>query len=300
MRTSKSVLLLMMVTALVTFFTYTEAGAVANGDGECSVAEEDNFDCAVFNKTGNVLEFLGTVSGLVTLDDNGTTRPATFYFYKFVRGADSTNQLNLAIKLSFTDNFNHEKNTVNCRKFITDGEGDPKTKFGLGMVNHGICRTVQNLKSLPLSVNPLVGANVFIAVEPSGADPDMPIAAQVIASNRYVESKEINGPAVAQLAVSESAVTLTTTDGVNCQISIQGGVPVITGEGCPTGKIIPTSQTKLCTPRDPDDVNGFTSFTNREIDWQCETITFVSDQCDVKTAGTDPCRFYISGFCIRY
>ena len=87
MRTGKYLLLPFLVIAIVALFTYTEAGAVANGDGTCSTSEYDNNDCVDLG--GNIIEYRGALSGTVTVAAG--TVPATIHFYKYSGG--STNQV---------------------------------------------------------------------------------------------------------------------------------------------------------------------------------------------------------------
>jgi hypothetical protein len=103
MRKWVSFLLSAVVTAIAVLFIYTEASAVANGDGICDANEAARFDCGQFGP--NVIEFRGASSGTCTLSNYGTppqgrTAPCTVFFYKYT--GTETNQVNVAIPLNLT------------------------------------------------------------------------------------------------------------------------------------------------------------------------------------------------------
>jgi len=289
MRTRNSVLLLAVATAVLTLFTYKEASAVANGDGICSAAEAAVFDCGTFN--ANVIEFVGASNATCVLANFPSGTSCTAYFYRYT--GSSTNQVNVGIPKDVQKKFTAaDASPAGCSQLLTNNSGDPTTGFLKNDGTQNVCRIANNLSSLPANLNPPAPgtANFFIAADPSFAD-ERPW--QVRQSKTEVFADTVNGPASAQAPVAESGASLTTTEGSTCTYEILGGVPSLTN--CPTGSVVPINQTKLCILN----TGGPVTFTNAQGNWTCETISFVSDQCDVKTTGSDPCR-YIGGFCLKY
>jgi hypothetical protein len=278
-------IIVLLLVAIVSLFTYTEAGAVADCDGTCSSTELAKHDCGVFGS--NVIEFCGANSATCTLDVGGTA-PCTVFFYRYTGG--TTNQVNVAIPKILTQVLNDAAD-VNCSQYITDGSGDPTTGFGKGFVTLGICRVAPNAGSFPGLPNP-PGANFYIATDPSFTDKTTPLNWQVRQSKNEVYNATVVGPVTPQPPVAETGATLTTKEGTGCSYRIDGGQVVLTD--CPTGAII--DKTKLCLPTaSPADA----SFIKDGVNWKCETISYVTEQCDVKTTGSDPCR-YIGSTCIKY
>src|SRR5437016_13730241 len=88
LKTRVLVLSALIVTA-VSLFHYTEAGAVADGNGSCSSAEDAASDCGVFG-SGNVIEFLGKISPPPSICEL-----CTQYNYKYTGNA--SNQIKVLI-----------------------------------------------------------------------------------------------------------------------------------------------------------------------------------------------------------
>ncbi len=286
-----SLLLMLLIVAVISFFTCTNAGAAtANCDGSCSADEIANHTCAMFGS--NVIEFCGASAGSCALDTGGSA-PCTLFFYKYTGTA--TNQVNVAIPIGLTQTLNSAPD-VHCSQYYTDGGGDPTTGFGSGLSTLGICRTANNVANLPTGITPAAPstANFWIQTDPSYIDKKTPLNWRVRQSKTEVYDGTVVGPVTSQAEVAETTMTLTTKDGVNCTWSIVGGQPVLVN--CPTGTLVPGSSSKICLPAtDPSKI----TFTNASGSYTCETISYVSEKCDIKTTGTDPVVWY-NGTWIKY
>ena len=277
-----SVLLSALVLAALTFIVHTEAGAVANGDGSCSAAEIQNKDCGIVN--GNFIEFLG--AGATTCAVTAGAVPCTAYFYRYTGGASS--QVNILIPKKVMTKFtSSDTAAAGCSQLLTLGQGDPTTGFGKNDLTDNVCRIAFSLASLPLGAP--ANANFSVQADPSVFDP---LSWQQKTGNN-IAATVINGPGLIQTAVTETGATLQTSDGVTCSYTTAGGGTTLTS--CPTGSVVPINQTKLCLPT----ISGPPTFTNASGSFTCETVSFATEGCDIKTTGTDPCRF-INGVCIRY
>jgi len=271
-----SVLLSALVLAVLTFVVHTEAGAVADGNGSCSSAEIQNKDCGIVN--GNAIEFVGASATTCTV--GAGTVPCTAYFYRYTGGASS--QVNILIPKKVMTKFTSaDTNAAGCSQLLTLGQGDSTTGFGKNNLTDNVCRIAFSLASLPLGAP--ASANFSIQADPSVFDP---LSWQQKAGNN-IAATVINGPGLIQTAVTETGATVQTTDGVECSYVTAGGD--INLSGCSTGSIVPLSSSKLCIPSGTPNFNGL----------RCETIAYVTEGCDIKTTGTDPCRL-VSGRWVCY
>lgn len=279
-----------VILGCILFFNCRKASAdgntaAANCDGTCSAEEAANNYCASF--ADNSIEFCGAGSTFCSTDE-GLEVPCTIYFYKY--NGDSQNQVNVAIPLSLTQTLNTPAET-NCSQYITDGSGDPTTNFGENLTTLGICRIPQSLASQPPLTDPGPNGtpNFWIQTDPSNYDKNSPLNWQARYSKNNVYPFTIVGPSTEIPAVSEAGATIATKEGSTCTYGVSGGQAYIVN--CPEGtKIIPQSQSKICTPAD----GNYVSFTANGVPYHCETISYVSNKCDIKTTGTDPMR-YIGG-----
>ena len=107
----------------------------------------------------------------------------------------------------------------------------------------------------------------------------------------------IQGPKGGEiLPISTSAETIQTSEGVTLSYTLdRGTVTSIESTGELPPRLIPVEQLKFCVPR--PDLEGLPSIF--PDDWICENIEFVTNECDIKTTGIDPCRM-ILGTCIQY
>lgn len=292
MRKRKYLDLLFIITifGFISFFACTDAGAVADCDGFCSSTEAAAGECATWG-LGGVMEFCGASNGSCLLSEGGSA-PCTAYFYRYT--GDVTNQVDVAIPLKFNITID-DKYEVHCSQYITDGSGDPNTAFGKGFSSLGICRMANNLSVLPMNLDPAAPptANFYIATDPSSYDDTARLDWEV----RQIDKTKVNlyhfslvGPSTLLPPVSESGATITTSSGNTCEYKVIGGKPYL--KNCPGGKIVPQDQMKLCAPTVPGQVKSFTSPQGQ--DFTCETISYMTEQCDIKTSGTDPWR-YIGG-----
>jgi hypothetical protein len=277
-----SILLIALVLAALTFMVHTEAGAYADANGSCSAQELASSDCGLFGSTGSVVEFVATSADICGVTAGNV--PCTGYLYKY--NGPTTNQVNVLIPKQVMTKFASagtlEVLAAGCSQLITNGAGDPTTGFGKNDLTHYVCRIAQNLGP---------GTSFTIHADPSTFGP---LSWQVRISSNNVGAAAVNGPAKPQAPVAEVGASLQTSDGVNCTYTNQGGNVTLTN--CGSGSIIPINQTKLCLPTKP---NQTPSFTNASGSFTCESVAFATDGCDIKTTGTDPCR-YIGGICIAY
>lgn len=268
-----------------------EAGAVANGDGICSPSEAANFDCANFGT--NKIEFRGAfLSTQCQVNNPGPLALCTLYFYLYTGIA--TNQLNIAIPTKLTKIVN-EASEIHCSQYLTNGTGDPTSGFGKNLLTLGICRIANNLSNVPPDINPPNFSNFFIAVDPSAIDKTMPNSWQLKQGNSIFPGS-IVGPTMPEAEVNEAAVTLKTPTGETVSYTNIGGNITITGG---TARIVPLSGTKLCIVNPGGDPTVPYTSPAFPSNWTCETITFATEQCDIKTTNSDPCRF-IGGTCVKY
>jgi hypothetical protein len=288
----RTFMILLLVIAVFVLFSNQEAGAVANGDGVCSGPEIANRECANFG--ANVIEFLGARDGMCI--DSSTVEaslPCTVYYYKYT--GSTTNQINVAIPLYLTKVVN-DPAEINCSQFLTNGVGDPTTGFGKGFTTFGICRIAQTGTSFPPIPIP-TGANFYIAADRSFFDRAEPLAWQVRYDSKTVWNSPLVGPVATVLPVEQTGATLTTSEGKSITYAVQGGGVTIT-QG--TGSIVPMEKTKLCLPCVTGQTASFSVTSGPSAgSYCCETISYATENCDIKTTGADPCR-WIGGVCIKY
>lgn len=267
----KYVSLLILVTGFWLFLPTTkECGSTY---GACLPNDFATYRCANFG--GSIIEFLGVKNYSCTLTDSSSA-PCTIYFYKYEGLA--TNQVNIAIPKPVTTVIN-EAGEINCSQVYSLGEGDPVTNFGIGLLSMNVCRSAPSFGALPPS--PPDGANFFIRADPSHFDNKKPLDWQVRFNKTEVYRALLVGPASLVAPVAETAVTLTSSNGSTCSYAIEGGQVVLVN--CPSGSYLPVTDAKLCLPAKLTQTPTFGT-------WYCENISFVTDQCDIKTAGYDPCR----------
>ena len=290
-----------LVLALSCFHAYVHAAA--NGDGLCSADETGRFEC--LNLGGNVIEFLGSFASSQCHLANAQTTNCTTYFYRYTGAANT--QLNVAIPARITQRLKTASD-LGCAQFITGGAGDPTTGFGKNQLSLGICRIALNLAG-PVDVTPPAGANFVITADPSAFDNKNPLDWQLKPASTTTKSKDddhsttsvlfagsLVGPFGPQAEVLETAVTLSTPNGQTVSYSnIAGNIKLTAGNA----RVIPPGGTKLCTVNVNGDPKVPYTAANFSANWTCETVTFATDQCDIKTDGGDPCRM-IGGTCIKY
>lgn len=237
----------------------------------------------------------------------GGAAPCTAYFYRYTGVAG--NQLNVAIPARNTKVFKTAAD-VNCSQFLTHGAGDPTTGFGKNQATLNICRIARNLANAPISITPPAGANFVITVDPSAYDKENPLDWQLKkAVNRDSDDERrgkscaagiygasILGPFGTQPGVSESAVTLTTPIGESVSYANVAGNITITGGNA---RLVPKGGTKLCVVNPGGDESVPYTSPDFSANWTCETITYATEQCDIRADGGDPCRM-IGGTCIKY
>lgn len=271
---------LMAVSLVGGISAYQHAMALADGNGLCSPAETQNFECV--NLGANVIEFIGT---------QAVTNGGTTYNYKYT--GTTNNQLNVAIPTRTAKIITPAVN-AQCSQYLTGGAGDPTTGFGKNQLTLAICRIAFNLNTATVPFS--------ITVDPSAVDRKNPLDWQ-LKQGHALYAGSLVGPFTPQAEITESDVTLTTPTGNTVHYSNLGGnIQIIpSGTTSPSARVLPTGGLKICTvnanpPNDPNVPFTSADFKNN---WSCETVTFVTDQCDIKTKGSDPCRS-IGGSMICY
>ncbi|MBX9609956.1 MAG: hypothetical protein K2Y51_27385 [Gammaproteobacteria bacterium] len=265
--------------------------AVANGDGTCSSAEANARECGSFGT--NVVEFLGAYgSNQCRVSSSTTPVPCTAYFYRY--SGTATNQLNVAIPLRVAQTFK-TAGDINCSQFLVNGAGDPTTGFGKNQLSLGVCRVANNLVTAPVDVTIPPGANLVLTLDPSSPSATSPLDWQLKQSNNVFPAS-IAGPFETQAPVFETAATLVTPDGATVSYTNIGGQLKITGGNA---RLVPPGGTKLCVLNVGGDKTVPYTSPAFAANWTCETITYATEQCDIKTDGGDPCRM-IGGTCVKY
>ena len=268
MQTKIYALLPAALLAIIVFFANTKG----------YTATCDSPQCGDFN--GNTIQFLETISTTCKLAA-GSATPCTAFKYLYTGSA--TNQINIAIPKEVMTKFTSADKTVaGCSQLITDGSGDSTTGFGKNLLTHNVCRVAITGTSL--------STPFIIRADPSSPQPD---AWQVRQSSTQVFADVLLAPGVPPAPVAETAATLTTSDGVTVSYTNVGG------QITTSARVVPISGTKLCIVKPTGNpAVPYTDITFKD-NWTCETITFATEQCDIKTTNADPCRF-VGGSCISY
>jgi hypothetical protein len=305
---TKKALLSLALIAMAMFGIQNEAVAVADGNGLCSSSETANFDCAKFGT--NVIEFRGVFP---SAQCNGGSTSCSIYFYMNTYTTPPI-QVDVAIPIKLNQTINtgqyihcapNPTNPTNPYHYYTNGKGDPVTRFGQYQNTLGICRPAFNLMGVPNDVAIPSNANFFISADPSSVDKTRPLDWQMKVGSSYsnhdhddsrIYAGSILGPSAPQAEVLESGATLTTKTGASVSYTNKAGNITITGG---SGRLVPISGTKLCIVKEGGDRSVPYTDPNFSANWDCETITYATEQCDIKTSGSDPCRF-IGGNCIKY
>ena len=275
MQTKNYTLLAVLLVASILCFANTDVNAQACDPNN----PPNNPACGSFN--GNTIEFLGTQSATCNLPSGSSTFvPCTAYIYRYT--GSSTNQINVAIPKAVMTKFtSNDKTVAGCSQLVTDGSGDPTTHFGINLLTHNICRVAVTGSAL----------STPFTIKADASTPDLD-SWQVRQSSTQVFFDSLLGPGVPAAPIAETAATVTTSEGVSVSYTNVGGQITITGG---SGRVVPINNTKLCILN----TGGPVTFSNAQGNWTCETITFATEQCDIKTAGTDPCRF-IGGSCVLF
>jgi hypothetical protein len=269
---TKPLIIFTLVLAIVALFTYTEAGAVADGDGTCSATEYANNDCAVFGT--NVLEYRGAVDGICTRAD-GEEFPCTYFFYLYT--GVSQNQLSAAMLKSLGTNINDAPST-GCSQYIDDNSGDPTTGWVENVPSLAVCRIPASVAGDPVP-GPPTPYSFWIAADPSQVDPNNPLSWQARYDRKNVYWDVINGPSAAAGTVITTGRSLKSDAGAEASYELQGGQPVnVTG-----GRLLPLEHFKLCIPK--ASAGSPYSFPD---DYDCENISYIDNECNIKTTGSDP------------
>ncbi|MGE0861225.1 MAG: hypothetical protein AB7I01_10170 [Gammaproteobacteria bacterium] len=277
--------------------------AAADGDGVCTPEEASKFECANFGP--NVVEFLGSEAATQCQLEAGPLVPCTAYYYRYTGGA--TNQLAVAIPARNTKVFK-TADDVGCSQFLTNGVGDPTTGFGKNQATLNVCRIARTMTCSPRGARPPVSSNFVITVDPSAYDSQNPLDWQLkkgssrdddrrsSSSSSGVWGGSILGPFSTQPGVVEAAVTLTTPTGETVSYANIAGNVTVTGGNA---RVVAPGGTKLCVVNPGGDPKVPYTSPDFAANWTCETITYTTEQCDIRTDGGDPCRM-IGGTCIKY
>ena len=289
MRTSKSVLLLLMVTALVTFFTYSEVWAVADGNGSCSEAELANHDCDVMG--GFPLEFLGTFTGICPVDVG--TAACSGYFYKY--SGEAQNQLINLFPLKLAQVVSVVSNELgSCSQFDISGTGDPTTGFGVNQENLAMCRIAASLTNPSDIVTP-PGANIALFTDLSFHDPSMPQAWQLRLSKSKVYAGLVNGPTTLTEPIFQTGVTFTSAEGDICTVNETGVV------NCPNAREVTLDQAIFCVEIEECAIADACVFP---AEYECDQVVHSGEDMVLKMGFNTNCwigpyggRYYFGDYC---
>jgi len=221
-----------------------------------------------------VLEYRGALEGTCTRADQQTF-PCTVHFYLY--SGVSQNQLCAGIPTSLGTNINDEAST-GCAQYDATGTGDPTSGFLVNVASLALCRIPSSLATPPVP-SPPSNYNFWIASDPSQADPKNPISWQARYDRKNVFYDVVNGPSVAAGTVITTGRSLKSDAGAEASYEIQGGQPVnVVG-----GRLLPINHFKLCIPL-------ATASYPYEFpdDYSCENISYIDNECNLKTTGTDP------------
>jgi hypothetical protein len=272
------------VTAIVMLFTYTKAGAVADGNGTCSAGELAAFECANFGPNARI-EFLGATSATCVL--SGTTPPSglapcTVYSYKYSGTAQG--QLVVGIPEKLTQKVNDAiPNETKCQQYITDGTGDPTTGFGRGLTSLGVCRVAENLAP---------GTTFSIATDPSYIDPKTPLDWQV-KQGKSVFQASLVGPVTTVVPIASTGETLTTANGTTITYAIVGGQVQVTSG---SATVLTPNQVIMCVPA----VSGIVPSGWIAPNYTCDVVFFVDSDPNIQIGPNSTCIKYIGRTPVSY
>jgi len=255
-----------LVLVLMVLFANTDANA------QCV---QDDPTCGVFN--GNIIQFLGTEPATCNLPSGSATFvPCNKFNFSYT--GSSTNQIIVAIPKAAMKQFTSaDASIAGCSQLITDGSGDPTTHFAVNLLTHNVCRVAVTGTALGTPFSLRAGLNSI----------PLPLDWQLRTSANEVFFDLLNGPSpIGGLAVQETGTTLK-SDGTTLKYTnVNGEITIIEG----TGRVVPLSDTKLCVVNaDPNVGGNLIGLDGRH--YTCETVTFATEQCDIKTSGGDPLRY---------
>jgi len=267
MRKSRDLLWSALWIGIVLFFASSKSYAACN--------PADGTKCGDFGR--NTIQLIATASATCSVSMGSVA--CTRYDYTYT-GSPTT--IEVLIPKSLQTKFTSaDAAAAGCSALFTNGEGDTTNGFGVNIVTHNLCK-----------VQPLTSTTFSIFADPSTASP---LSWQEIV-NKSITADTLNGPGIPGDKIAETGATVTTSEGVSVSYTnVSGQITITNG----SGRVVPISNTKLCILKpggDPTVPYTSSLFANN---WTCETITFATEQCDIKTKGSDPCRF-IGGSCVVF
>jgi hypothetical protein len=260
---------LLLVVGLVALFGY--------GGAEAACAPGHGLECADLGSF--TLELLAP-SPIQTTCTNVAVQPAqsggvmngpcTVYAYKLGGSLSGDNQLNLLIPAEFL------VASASCQQFYILGNGDPTTGFGKGLKSHNTCRVASNLNPPPgVDIGPPPGTNLIIVTSQALLDGTNTL----LKSGKSLAFEQILGPGSEVPPIATTTQTVTTGDGITLTVvTDQQGNLVSALAKNPDGSTRPVTIHDLSDLK--LDVPGQGSLS----------LTFVTNNADLKVAGTDPCK----------
>jgi hypothetical protein len=221
------------------------------GDGVCQPGSQEatNRQCAILGS--NVLEIVPPSGGAFpvtgTCHVNGSPVACAFWPYRF-SGPSGDNQLNILIPAALDIYPNQTypgTNTVfsGCQQVYSNGQGDPTTGFGKGIITYKTCRIAFNIDVGPGTPNLVLAT----ALSSPGA---LPVQ---LKSGKNVFFDDILGPFTAgtpRLASTMEEITTVSGAILTVETNQTGGLVSATANTGPV-TIIPPGIAVLCTPVNP-------------------------------------------------
>ena len=246
-----------VIAAILVLLACVEARAQL-GDGICTAGSQEtaNHQCAILGP--HVLEIVppgGEFPFTGTCQVNSMAVACAFWPYRF-SGPSGDNQLNILIPAAldiFPNQVYPPANTLfgGCQQVYANGQGDPTTGFGKGIITHKVCRVALNIDQGPGTPNLVLATSL----SSPGA---LPVQSK---TGKSVYFDDILGPFTAGVPrLASTTQEITTISGAILTVETnQAGALVSATANTGPVTIIPPGIAVLCTPIDPSTVypNGF-------------------------------------------
>jgi len=266
------------------------------GDGICPVGspEQSSRQCAILGSY--VLEIVppgGEFPFTGTCQVNGMTVACAFWPYRF-SGPSGDNQLNILIPASldiYANQVYPPANTVfgGCQQVYANGQGDPTTGFGKGIITHKTCRVALNIDAGPGTPN-------FVLATTLSSPGPLPVQLKS-AKNIYFD--DILGPftaGVPRLASTTQQITTISGAILTVETNQTGALVSATSNTGPV-TIIPPGIAVLCTPINPSTVYP----SNFPAQYDCGPIVENLDGTNLQAGLNSTCYYRRSdGTLLKY
>ena len=283
------------IAAILLLLACVEARAQV-GDGVCAAGsqEQTGRQCAILGP--HVLEIVppgGQFPVTGTCQVNGMTVACTFWPYRFT-GPSGDNQLNILIPASldiFPNQVYPPTSTVfgGCQQVYANGQGDPTTGFGKGIITHKTCRVALNIDAGSGTPN-------FVLATALSSPGALPVQSK---SGKNVYFDDILGPLTAgvpRLATTTEQVTTISGAILTVETNQAGDLVSATANTGPV-TISPPGIAVLCTPFNANNV--FPS--NFPAQYDCGPIVENLDGTNLQAGENSTCYYRRSnGTLLKY